>query len=125
MADRPIRIQRRRAKGWRMPEGAVYVGRGSRWGNPYRVKLSIYGRWLVVAPVVEGSVVIDRFGDHNDAASLALDLFRERANRGGFAEKAKTQLRGRDLACWCSPGAPCHADVLLDLANVPAGEVAF
>jgi hypothetical protein len=33
----PKRIQRRRTKGWRMPEGAIYVGRPTRWGNPYRV----------------------------------------------------------------------------------------
>jgi hypothetical protein len=32
---KPRRIQRRRAKGWRMPAGAVYVGRRSKWGNPY------------------------------------------------------------------------------------------
>ena len=33
----PKRIQRQRTKGWRMPEGAVYVGRPSRWGNPFRL----------------------------------------------------------------------------------------
>lgn len=33
----PVRIQRRRVKGWRMPRGAVYVGRPSKWGNPYRI----------------------------------------------------------------------------------------
>ena len=33
------RIQRRRTKGWRMPEGAVYVGRGSKWGNPYMARM--------------------------------------------------------------------------------------
>src|SRR5690348_3995079 len=34
----PRRIQRKRTKGWRMPEGAVYVGRGTRWGNPFVLK---------------------------------------------------------------------------------------
>ena len=33
----PQRIQRRRTKGWRMPTGAVYVGRGTPWGNPWMV----------------------------------------------------------------------------------------
>lgn len=31
----PQRIQRQRVKGWRMPEGCVYVGRPTRWGNPF------------------------------------------------------------------------------------------
>lgn len=33
----PVRIQRKRARGWKAPEGAVYVGRPSRWGNPFTV----------------------------------------------------------------------------------------
>lgn len=33
----PKRIQRQRKKGWRMPEGAVYVGRPSKWGNPFKI----------------------------------------------------------------------------------------
>ena len=35
----PIRIQRRRTKGWRMPAGAVYVGRPSYFGNPFSVEM--------------------------------------------------------------------------------------
>jgi hypothetical protein len=37
----PERIQRRRAKGWRMPDGAVYVGRPTKWGNPWIVGTGI------------------------------------------------------------------------------------
>ena len=37
MINEPRRIQRKRTKGWRMPEGAVYVGRPTKWGNPYPV----------------------------------------------------------------------------------------
>ena len=33
----PKRIQRKRTAGWRMPENTVYVGRPTRWGNPYPV----------------------------------------------------------------------------------------
>lgn len=32
----PIRIQRRRTRGWRKPDNCVYVGRPSKWGNPYK-----------------------------------------------------------------------------------------
>jgi hypothetical protein len=89
----PKRIRRRRSKGWRMPEGAIYVGRGSRWGNPYRV-----GTCLV------------------PDAQAAVDVFR--ANLP-IAIANLSVLRGRDLACWCPIGQPCHADVLLEIANVP------
>lgn len=90
----PKRIQRKRTKGWRMPEGAVYVGRGSKWGNPY----------------VVGTCLIPN-------AEVAVAAFRANLPLGDFAK----ELRGKDLACWCKPGAACHADVLLELANKPEG----
>lgn len=83
----PKRIQRRRAKGWKMPAGAIYVGRPTKWGNPFDIANT--GRVSAVM----------RF-----ACEIAplLDL---------------KPLRGRDLACWCSLDQPCHADVLLEMAN--------
>lgn len=111
MADGPIRIQRRRAKGWRMPEGAVYVGRGSPWGNPF-----VVGRDGTAAECVQLY------------AALLGGLICISAKAGAIEQRAVLDharahlqdLRGRDLACWCRPGAPCHADLLLDLANGPA-----
>ena len=99
-STRPRRIQRQRVKGWRMPEGAVYVGRGTRWGNPFRVGKT-------------------QMHDIRDAtAQECVDLYREwvTAPQGMVAE-IREHLRGRDLACWCPLDAPCHADVLLDIAN--------
>lgn len=96
-----VRIQRSRARGWRMPEGAVYVGRPSRWGNPYRVG----------DPVVLRSFLGTTTSTLT--ARQAVDLFRR-----DFAKSLPVEeLRGRDLACWCPLDQPCHADVLLDLAN--------
>jgi hypothetical protein len=105
----PQRIQRRRTKGWRMPEGAVYVGRGSRWGNPYRVgevtRLTGPG-----APCKANAADVVRMYRH----------LLEGAHMGDSFWKP---IRGRDLACWCplvdgqGNPVPCHADVLLDLAN--------
>lgn len=43
----PKRIQRKRSKGWRMPAGAVYVGRGTKWGNPFTIEEE-NGQWCVV-----------------------------------------------------------------------------
>ncbi len=86
----PQRIQRKRTKGWRMPAGAVYVGRGSKWGNPYKI----------------GTCFIA------DAESAVM-AFRANLPIGKFAQ----ELRGKDLACWCALDQPCHADVLLEEAN--------
>lgn len=90
----PARIQRRRTAGWRMPEGAVYVGRPTRWGNPFPHTGTAASRAEVVAAYRD---LID--------ADPALQA------------AARRQLAGRDLACWCPPDQPCHADVLLDVAN--------
>ena len=89
----PERIQLRRSKGWRKPEGAIVVARPTRWGNPYRI-----GGGLSRADAVE--------------------LYRRHlAGSPHLVAEARTVLRGHDLACWCPLSEPCHADVLLRLAN--------
>lgn len=92
----PTRIQRKRTKGWRMPENTVYVGRGSKWGNPF-----------VVGEHGMAKECVERFardiGWHN--------------SRLGFDYDDIAELRGKNLACWCKEGEPCHADVLLEIAN--------
>jgi hypothetical protein len=92
----PKRIQRKRTKGWRMPEGAVYVGRGSKWGNPY---------------TVSGAITAER------AVEMYQDYLRRAPNQAEV-QSGLADLRGRDLACWCRLDATCHADALLELANV-------
>lgn len=98
----PVRIQRKRTKGWKMPEGAVYVGRGTKWGNPFRVGADFptFAKQKIVA---------------QDAVELYVSHLYVR--RPDLIKAAKTELRGKDLACWCKPGEPCHADVLLVIAN--------
>lgn len=104
----PERIQRRMVKGWSKPEGAVYVGRPGRWGNPFKV-----GQW--VTPPVESYDPKPVFV--RDAAH-AVQLYRKwltgSANR---CVDLVPELAGRDLMCWCPLDQPCHADVLLELAN--------
>ncbi len=120
------RIQRKRTRNWRMPKNAVYVGRPSKWGNPFRVECDDAGQWFVSS--VDGLVKLPSPSKHEAKAS-AVRLFRQYlANDGSqpgairdcggkfIAELAKTELRGKDLACWCDCG-PCHADVLLEIAN--------
>lgn len=98
------RIQRRRTKGWRMPEGAVYVGRPTKWGNPFTgngdraLAVARYREWLGEARQIEvcaptGYIYVQpRVGEILTLADL-------------------------DLACWCPLDQPCHGDVLLELAN--------
>jgi hypothetical protein len=105
------RIQRKRTRGWRMPPGAVYVGRSGRWGNPFvvhseEIVLHPDGRdwWCPI--------------EHGGGQQGAVDLFRELVDGlPGFQNTVRAELRGRDLACWCPLDQPCHADVLLEVAN--------
>ena len=99
----PERIQRKRTKGWRAPDGAIYVGRGSMWGNPWRV-----GDTMLTenGPTVREFVITPEIAVAFYRVAFEPDL-------GDIVE----QLRGHDLMCWCPLDQPCHADVLLELAN--------
>ena len=87
------RIQRRRIKGWRMPKNAVYVGRPSKWGNPFKVGkdgtrkevVEKYRKWL-------------------------MNKLREDPH---FLDP----LKGKDLVCWCPLDEPCHADVIIEILS--------
>ena len=105
MSDaRPKRVQRKRTNGWKMPLDTVYVGRPTKWGNPFKLGL------------------------HQTRENLLKDYrFWLLDNQYGFAYiyqgTAISELRGKNLACWCpltdkdGKPVPCHADVLLELAN--------
>ena len=116
----PIRIQRRRTKGWRMPDGAVYVGRPSGWGNPYRVVLV---RRSGPFDVVGAMGFVAQTTGREQAAEIAVKRFTYAVDMGwhGLPTPAeiRAKLAGRDLACWCRLDQPCHADVLLRIANTP------
>lgn len=107
----PERIQRRRMRGWRKPEGAVDVTRGGFWGNPF--------------PHADKSVAARTFRVWLTGAMRTHDMLGirpVRSNLPGLRRamlEALPHLRGRDLMCWCALDQPCHADVLLELANAP------
>lgn len=110
-----IRIQRRRTKGWRMPEGAVYVGRPTRWGNPYDA--SSYSAFYEPEQIPRLMV-----SDFRGLVEGRFDRLEETRPHPSIDE-IRAELRGKDLACWCpltypdGTIVPCHADVLLELAN--------
>ncbi|WP_288797810.1 DUF4326 domain-containing protein [uncultured Arsenicicoccus sp.] len=106
----PRRIQRKRAKGWRMPDGAVYVGRGTKWGNPWRV-----GGQVTVETPAGRTLDLILHRELKIAPDLAVALYRAAFTPDQDAIIA--ELAGRDLACWCPLDQACHADVLLELAN--------
>ena len=106
----PDRIQLRRAKGWRMPENTMSVARPTIWGNPFKVGAELPFPYLEVF----GPVVRDQ--------AHAVEIFATYAQiTSGYELLVRYDLRGRDLACWCKPGTPCHADVLLAIANSTEG----
>lgn len=93
-----------------MPEGAIYVGRPSRWGNPF-----VVGRDGTRAECVERyKMLLAGYLCISESAEHVAE--QERVLR--YARKNISKLRGHDLACWCRlDGKPCHADVLLEVAN--------
>lgn len=109
MTDSPQRIQLRRTKGWRMPSNTVKVDRTTKWGNPFVVgqAYDVEGddTQIVVATPAEA---VATFRDNLDDPMHwhFLQMLNE-----------IDELRGKNLACWCPLDQPCHADVLLEMAN--------
>jgi hypothetical protein len=89
----PRRFQRSRRKGARLPASVVVVTRPTKWGNPHPLEL---GRQEAVR----------RYREDLLAGRLAVTV-----------DEVKRELRGCDLACYCPLDEPCHADVLLAVAN--------
>jgi hypothetical protein len=114
----PRRIQRRRTKGWRLPDNAVIVSRPSRYGNPCKVglmqEMGYVDPHAAAAANFQHWLNGDRFGASTDEA----DQHRERILA------SLPELRGKDLACTCGPDHTCHGDYLLDRANMPPAEQA-
>ena len=114
---KPVRVQLSRQKGWRMPPDTVKVDRSTPFGNPF---------------TIAGCREAGYQGSDTEIARRCAEAYRAwltspswrfnwdgpdaEAARGAIL-KGLPRLRGKNLACWCKPGAPCHADVLLELAN--------
>jgi hypothetical protein len=105
--QKPRRVQLRRTKGWKMPDNTVKVDRTNKtFGNIFTVGC-VPSQFSAALP------------DSCETIEHAVECFRYYAatwmalTSGRWIEP----LRGKNLACWCKPGSPCHADVLLELAN--------
>jgi hypothetical protein len=101
----PHRVQRQRRPGWRKPDNTIIIDRTSRWGNPFDVHthgldeaIRRYAEWITnptAQPVVCG----------------------RKTFHPSTREAITAALAGKDLACFCPAGNPCHGDVLIQIAN--------
>lgn len=102
-----------------MPAGAVYVGRPTIFGNPVVVNdrctakeaATAYAKMLSVSQTKLAAMVVHAAGVPAPMAGLGMIVWREKL------KSRLPELRGKDLACFCPLDQPCHADVLLRLAN--------
>jgi hypothetical protein len=100
--QQPIRIQRRPKRGWRMPENTVYVGRPVKYfSNEFKV--GKYSIWLG--------------RDCQNIDDVVLSFQKKVEAIPHLQRLIRIKLKGKNLACWCKPGKPCHADILLKIAN--------
>ena len=105
----PRRIRLRRTRGWRKPAGAVVVSRPTRFGNPRPMTDTVDpAAWFAAA--IERRRLHDLPPEHPMATYPSDD-------------EIAAALAGKDLACWCRLDRPCHADVLLQIANRKPAEV--
>lgn len=150
----PERVQLKRVKGYRKPDGAIVVARPTVYGNPFPIEgswimwtavglgwrgdsagrracaVALYRAWLTGEPVVLGPMAASTDGgalEFSDGSVVTMNdhcmgIARFAAGLMGetptFPEPPSLdELRGHDLACWCRLDLPCHADVLLEVAN--------
>jgi len=109
MKSKPVRLQYRRTKGFKLvsPNGLpnICVDRRSKWGNPFVVGEVAYLK-------CPGGITLQPVKITND---ICLKLFNESAEE--MADIIQKELRGKNLVCWCRPDRPCHADILITIAN--------
>lgn len=120
MADRPVRLRLSRRKGFNLqahsqavnglPAVNVARGPGRKWGNPWKIGMQ---RCHGSGAEFESEAV----PDNATATRFFSDMLRLTKRAYPSNDEIRSELRGKNLACWCKPGEPCHADVLLQLAN--------
>ena len=101
-----------------MPEGAVYVGRPTIWGNPWTHEATLATGLFRPEHVAEANV--DEYQGWLKATPeqvRSYQVYQENEKQRQELLARIGELKGKDLACWCPLDQPCHADVLLRLAN--------
>lgn len=115
---RPHRVQLKRKAGWKMPPNTRSVARPGRFGNPFYVADTPKPKKPVEEPIRDGNWDIFTDPMWCQTAAEAVEKFEEHVlHDKRLREIIRTELRGFNLACFCSLNDPCHADTLLRIAN--------
>ncbi len=123
---RPIRVQRKRTKGYKMPENTISVCRPGKWGNPFRV---VDGKGFFWIEMPNGSrpygyerkpeaqqKVVELFGKMM-MNPFSLTIGESTVQKFRYMRDRIQDLEGKNLGCFCPVGSHCHAEILLELAN--------
>ena len=110
----PKRVQRKKTKGFKLPANTKCVNRGTKYGNPFKVVKSIYG---FIIESVDGMYNSVHYENLIDANKESIRMFDEYCNANFTKEEIQSDLKGKNLACFCSLDIPCHANYLLEIAN--------
>lgn len=105
----PIRMQRKRSKGWRLPANTVCVTRGTRFGNPFAVGTT------QMHPLQHLGMILVR--DNQHATVLFQNWLLLSKDGQKMAALIRRELQGKNVACFCSPDDYCHGDEILRVAN--------
>lgn len=133
---KPKRLQRSRSKGYKMPKRAIYVGRPSKWGNPFKLIGDMiycdaldtwhnnYNPWVLYDKRIyskkEGIKRVIELCDDWIHQRLQITHYTYMcvAKRCPFTiEDIKRELKGKDLVCWCPKNQDCHSRILIEIAN--------
>lgn len=106
----PERIQLRRTKGWQMPPNTVKVTRPGPWGNPFIVSPK-------ARPGARSGAEYICLLTVEDAVECYRIWLEDQLEKHECMRNALVELKGKNLACWCPIGSPCHGDVLLEKCN--------
>ncbi len=112
----PRRIQRKRTAGWTTPPNTVYIGRPSVYGNPFKLNVTFCGPTLRAFHTPAEAVAGYREWITQDTLHpLFWDRHLIDAHTAVKTALKRGHLVGKNLACWCREGSPCHGDVLLEI----------
>lgn len=107
---KPMRIQRKRTRGWRIPENTVCVTRPGKWGNLFEVGSKVPDYCFERLSGLQKALFPNRTVVDAKGAVILFEKFQ-------LPSMNPRLLKGKNLACWCKEGEPCHGDVLLEKAN--------
>ena len=123
----PVRIQRSRKKGYKQPENTKYVGRGTYWGNPFKIGEAYKNRawiacmfepcdWYELKIRVQGGIISDTIDGCLWFYRIHLKTL-QRMYPDDFKNKLDALRKYDYLSCFCPLTERCHVDVILEILS--------